>query len=218
MQLVLELGRKFGKLTVIGLPRKSPHMDDTNKRRSYVSCRCECGSERNVRLDSLVSGLTKSCSKGCFAKIEGENRDGHPIYSSWCAMIQRCHNPNTPNFNDYGGRGIYVCDEWRSDSASFFRWSMAHGWKDGLSIERSNNGLGYDPENCKWATRHDQSRNKRNNIPITAFGETKLLCDWALDPRCAVTYPTLYKRIKVCGWKNPEESISTPSKSCGRSM
>jgi hypothetical protein len=76
-------------------------------------------------------------------------------------MIQRCTNPNDKYFANYGGRGITICDEWNNDNKSFFDWALAHGWEEGLSIDRIDNGRGYEPANCRWATRPAQAQNTR---------------------------------------------------------
>lgn len=77
-------------------------------------------------------------------------------------MLNRCHNPNTDNFKFYGARGVSVCDEWRSSSRSFFEWARDSGYADGLEIDRKDGDGPYSPENCRWVTHRDNSRNRRN--------------------------------------------------------
>lgn len=86
-------------------------------------------------------------------------------------MIERCHNPNATNFHRYGGKGIAVCEEWRNDAGSFYRWALANGYRDDLQIDREKNHLGYSPENCKWSTHEEQQNNRGNNSCLTVAGQ-----------------------------------------------
>jgi len=76
-------------------------------------------------------------------------------------MVQRCCNPNNKGFKNYGGRGVSICDEWRNDYQLFHEWALASGYKQGLMIERIDNDAGYSPNNCTFATRLQQNRNRR---------------------------------------------------------
>ena len=82
------------------------------------------------------------------------------IYRSWCNMKQRCMNPKHPKYQRYGGRGIKVCTEWQRIEG-FYKWALAAGWKEGLSIDRIDNDKDYCPENCRWVTVSENSRRKR---------------------------------------------------------
>jgi len=97
-------------------------------------------------------------------------------YISWQNMRQRCTNSQHPDYPNYGGRGISVCTRWTSFEAFYF--DMGDRPK-GLTLERNNTNLGYSPDNCRWATPTEQSRNRRNNLYITHEGETLLLADWS---------------------------------------
>jgi hypothetical protein len=97
-------------------------------------------------------------------------------YASWSAMMDRCTNDKNPAYKRYGGRGITVCDRWRTSFENFLR-DMGKR-PDRLSLERKNNDLGYSPDNCKWATPADQARNKRNNLLLTFEGRTQPLITW----------------------------------------
>ena len=83
------------------------------------------------------------------------------IYKIWKWIRQRCNNPNDKDYEDYGGRGIRVCEEWDKSSEAFVRWALENGYADNLSINRIDTNSGYSPENCRWATWTQKARNKR---------------------------------------------------------
>lgn len=132
------------------------HMDARSRR--FWLCKCVCGKEFLVRVDKIAA--QKSC--GCLRPVPStlSHRGTHtPEYEVWKNMLQRCGNPKNPRYPDYGGRGIAVCDRWlKFDN---FLADMGLRPNPELTIERINNELGYQPGNCKWATRSEQQRNKR---------------------------------------------------------
>ena len=93
-------------------------------------------------------------------------------------MKQRCYNPNKPQYKDWGGRGITICDEWLNDFMAFYDWAMSNGYQDNLTIDRIDNNKGYEPSNCRWVDHKIQNRNKRNNRNYTINGETHCLTEW----------------------------------------
>jgi hypothetical protein len=119
-------------------------------------------------------------------------------------MLRRCRwHPR------YAGRGITVCEQWKSSFANFRTWALSHGYQPGLSIDRINNDKGYSPRNCRWATRTEQMRNTRVNVLIEAFGEIKCLSEWIEDERCQVNASTLGQRVRFLRWP-VELAITTP--------
>lgn len=120
------------------------------------------------------------------------------LYRTWQQMRYRCSNPNNRGFKFYGARGIRVCAEWLHFDR-FQQWANTHGYRRGLTLERINNNENYSPENCTFADRRTQARNRRSSFLLTAFGATKTLAAWAEDDRCRVSRGCLRYRVVVLG-------------------
>lgn len=93
--------------------------------------------------------------------IHGETRSR--LYFTWMNMKQRCSNPNKPFYQDYGGRGIRVCNEWLESYLEFRDWAIRSGYDDTLQIDRIDVNGNYEPSNCRWVTTYQQSANRRKN-------------------------------------------------------
>lgn len=124
-------------------------------------CKCSCGTERIVIGADLRCGKSSSCgckgSRSTIGQRSATHRmKGSRIHNCWSNMLRRCRDITNKT---YGGKGITVCQEWHTFEA-FFEWSKRSGYRDDLTIERKNNSLGYNPENCTWATRKTQARNR----------------------------------------------------------
>lgn len=106
------------------------------------------------------------------------------IYRAYRGMINRCYNPNQKSYKDYGGRGVFVCERWLGkDGFKNFLSDMGDRPED-VTLDRKDNNGPYSPENCRWATRDEQAKNKRNNRWITANGKTQHLAQWAKELGC----------------------------------
>jgi hypothetical protein len=126
-------------------------------------------------------------------------------------MNQRCYNSLKPDWNNYGGRGITVCDEWRKDFLTFREWALQTGYKAGLMLDRENNNGNYYPDNCRWVRRRTQQNNRRYTFNLTIDGETKPLTEWIDDVRCTASYNTVYSRLIRNGW-SPKKAVFQPSR------
>lgn len=160
-------GEKFGRLTVI-----SQSIIRGNRNQIKWDCICECGTKKTIPSTSLRSGSSKSC--GCLV-LEGTLQKTHGmsksrIYRIYRHMINRCGNHGVDSYPLYGGRGIRVCEEWKTFEP-FYEWAMQHGYADNLSIDRRDNEKGYYPDNCRWSTELEQARNKRNTVASEEIAE-----------------------------------------------
>ena len=179
-------------LNTIGVPV-------TTSRGTYVPCLCDCGTPVFIRKALLGKQKTCGCERGRYKHGLSKKHaaDGERMYSVWSNMRQRCSNPNGKSWTNYGGRGIRVCDEWY-DYVAFRSWALAGGYAEHLTLDRVNNDGDYEPGNCRWATRAEQSRNRRSNHVFTRNGQTKTLKEWAsLSP---VPYATVYARVIKLEW------------------
>lgn len=204
------IGKKYNRLTVIG--------EYSNGRRVIRHCLCDCGNKTDVVLDKLVSGHTKSC--GC---LNHEKRKTTPLkhgesktrlWRIYAKMLRRCYVPKEPAYKYYGALGVRICDEWLNDRSKFFDWAKKNGYQDDLTIDRINVYGDYSPDNCRWATAQEQTRNKRNNRYFNCFGKEQVLSDWARE--YDINIATLRHRLEK-GW-SMEKSLTTPIQTNRRNL
>lgn len=151
------LGQRFGRLLVVALSGSN------GQGKALWQCRCDCGQEIITEGKALRSGHTQSC--GCWRQyVTGEYSRTHGMsgtmeHKSWKAAKQRCLNPKDASYNEYGGRGITMCQEWADSFEAFY----AHiGLRPkGCSLDRIDNEKGYEPGNVRWATKVIQNNNRR---------------------------------------------------------
>lgn len=147
--------KRFGRLTVL-------YEDSERKSQSRVRwvCECDCGKVKSILSTNLIGGNTQSC--GCL-KSEVFRSHGlyhHPLYKIWSGMKGRCNNLNSTGYARYGGRGITVCDRWLDSFENFYE-DMKEGYSKELQIDRIDNDGNYEPSNCRWVTRSQNSINTR---------------------------------------------------------
>jgi hypothetical protein len=147
------------------------------RKATYWWCRCDCGHEWPVTSQQLRNN-TRAC-RTCANEKRRKPYDWHtPEYAAWINIKQRCYNPNKTSYQNYGGRGITVCERWRESYPNFLA-DMGPRPSPKHSIDRIDNDGPYSPDNCRWTTREEQNTNKRNTVWITHNDQTKPLKQWA---------------------------------------
>jgi hypothetical protein len=174
----IKVGDKVGRLRIagpfFGIPlRKSKNGRRWVDRRWYAVTECECGVISVRRDMDMANGDTQSC--GCFVlevtrrpRKHGHNRRSgrRGAYNTWVGMKDRCTHPSHKQYHRYGGRGIRVCAEWAGSYEAFWEWCKVSGYRDGLTIDRINQDGNYEPSNCQWLTRAENSSKRwRETVP-----------------------------------------------------
>lgn len=192
-------GQMFGRWTVGEGPTEANARGEI-----FWPCTCSCGTKRLVKAGSLTSGKSKSC--GCYHKeqVTLHGQTGTKTFKSWDSMLQRCLNPNAPDYRRYGGRGIRVDPRW---VASYDAFVSDMGQRpEGSSLDRVDVNGNYGPENCRWSTRSGQQRNKRNTPMLEWNGATLSWADWA--DRTGIPSKHIGWRLSK-GW-TVERTLTTP--------
>jgi hypothetical protein len=190
------VGHIFGRLTVKSLARRK-------QGKAIWLCLCQCGKKTEVYGCNLSRGGTNSC--GCLkleapAAVVIHGKSKSKVHRIWRGMLSRCNNPNEPMYPYYGGRGIKICDRWKT----FINFYEDMGDPPPYhSIDRfPNNNGNYEPGNCRWATTKEQARNKRNNHILVKDGIALSLVEWS--EKLDIKEKTLHERIRR---KWPESRI-----------
>ena len=127
-------------------------------------CRCDCGKTVRIEANLITAKRQKSC--GCLHSDNLRKRNtkhgryGTRLYGIWIGMRSRCKNKNTKDYKNYGERRILFCQEW-DDFTAFRKWAILNGYAFHLTIERRNNNGNYEPSNCCWIPKSEQSKNRR---------------------------------------------------------
>lgn len=150
-------GKRFGRLIVIG------EAESIKGGQARWLCLCDCGNISTVVSHSLRCGETRSC--GCYGKKYHikHGKSEHDLYWVYKNMVKRCSYKKHPQYKLYGGRGVFVCDEWKSDFKKFFKWAVVNGWAKGLEIDRVDNNAEYSALNCRFVNHGKNMQNSRNS-------------------------------------------------------
>jgi hypothetical protein len=191
------IGQRFGRLVVLRISGRDA------AGRARFACLCDCGQEANMDAHNVIAGRSTSC--GCRnrevagARLRMHGLTKSPEHRVWTRMRDRCSNAKSATFQRYGGRGIRVCARWDDPATGFeaFLADMGERPSPEHSIDRIENAKGYEPGNCRWATRVEQANNKRSNHLVTFRGETLTVAQWAR--RVGLSHDTVKQRLRA-GW------------------
>lgn len=204
MRAPIAPGDRFERLTFI---ERRPDKGQAKGRFS-----CSCGNEYVGRIAHVKNGSVRSC--GClfkeWASKLGESNIRHGMkgtgeWHTWSAMRSRCLNPRNRQYPQYGGRGIYICQEWIDSFEAFFA-DMGPQPNPTHTLDRRDNSGPYSKENCRWATPKQQGRNTRQNVLLTFRGQTKTMIEWAEE--YGMRHSTLRERLM--SGKTTEDALTTP--------
>ena len=148
--------------------------------------------------------MIQSCGNHKAENLTTHGESRTKLYGVWVSIKQRCENPNATGYENYGGRGIRVCDEWEKADI-FLKWALENGYQDGLQIDRIENDGDYTPENCRWVTKKTNLNNKRQCVFIELNGKCHTIAEWAR--LTGIPYNTIANRLK--SGKAPEEILKT---------
>ena len=186
-------GMRFGRLVVV------KRVENLKKHTAWL-CQCDCGHTSIVRSFSLKDANVRTCrycrsySKDASlkAKYKVETPEELKICNKlrliWGNMKYRCNNPHYREYARYGGRGIKLCDEWSENSQVFITWALENGYKPGLTIDRIDNDGNYEPSNCRFIPRIENSVKKSNTIWVSIDGRTQNLSEWSRELNLSRSY------------------------------
>lgn len=200
----MTMGARFGRLSVTG----SPYYVREGRNLWYVECACDCGVVKHYICKNIYRGKTVSC--GCFSSQRvrpafnaSHRMSGTSTYRAWASMKTRCLNPKASHYEQYGGRGISICDRWM-EFENFF--SDMGERPDGKTLDRIDVNGNYEPSNCRWATDDEQMNNKQDSVYLEYQGRKLTVAQWAKETgfdRSAIDV-----RIKL-GW-SVEKILTIP--------
>lgn len=200
-------GQRFGRLTVI------ERAENSKGGKAQWLCKCDCGNETIVAGDKLRKKHSKSCGclRSIITKASKTIHGGRKtrLYNIWSKIKERCYNPHSKSFSNYGGSGIAMYEEWRTDFTAFRDWALSNGYADNFSIDRININGNYEPSNCRWVDKTTQANNRKTNRTILYNGETHTLAEW--QRITGISQSTIKTRLNA-GWPIERALTETPHK------
>lgn len=202
-------GKKFNLLTAIKFDEEKSKI----RKQNFWLCKCDCGNSELVSVNA--TNLRKGYTKGCCACKDKRLKIGNTkhgmkytrIYRLWRSMKSRCYYPKINGYENYGGRGIKVCDDWQKFEP-FYNWAMDNGYSDDLTIDRIDVDGDYEPSNCQWISSKQQMRNMQNTIYVNYKNKEYVLLDLLEELGREEEYNKIRSRIRR-GWEI-EEALESP--------
>lgn len=208
---VITTGEKYSYLT-FAYEVDSKFQSNGNRKR-YGLFKCDCGVDKKLLIYSVTSGHIKSCgcygasqrSKSTIARNTTHGLSKHDLFKRWQKIKGRCLRATDKRCKDYGGRGITICEEWRTDFMSFYNWANNNGYSPDLEIDRRDNNSGYSPDNCHFVTTKANANNTRRNI-FVEFNNQRMTLQQACESANVLDhYRMIWQRVKE--GKSFQESI-----------
>lgn len=175
----------------------------------FLNATCECGKDFVMPQEQRKTRKSCGCKRFGGRRVHGQCRSAGKkeggAYVSWRAMRERCNNPGNKMYSRYGGRGITVCERWE-DFQNFLADMPPK--PEGTTLERIDSDKGYEPSNCRWATRKDQNRNKSSSRMLTIYGKTMCIAEW-----CDISgesQSNVNARLNRLGWTHKEAVFGKP--------
>jgi hypothetical protein len=185
---------------------------DGNGTRSRCIARCSCGDISEYDKNNIDRGNSIRCRKcanksrsekrsthGCSISMKESNPEGYLHYAVWQGMKRRCYLKTTRSYKNYGARGIVVCERWLESFDNFIE-DMGFRPSKLYEIDRIDTNGNYELGNCRWATKKQNSRNKRNTVMLTINGDTRPMAEWA--EISGESYDNIKNRISNLGWSH----------------
>jgi len=178
-----------------------------NKRRSIIAKCKKCLRLFKTTKDHVIRNKI-GCTRKCASNKGGTKR----LCKIRESMIARCNNKQHVSFLNYSSNNIKVCDEWLTNSSSFYTWALSNGYRDDLTLDRIDNSKGYFPENCRWSDKKIQSQNSSQaKLTIEKVKEILILCKTMQQKEVAKIFnvcpATINGIVKNLRWKNVDRNL-----------